>query len=77
MLAGMSALFMNPLDPDPVRQQARNFSAQLGELSATRPQEELQPAMRLSEVLAQLLQRAKVQRHAEHKLKASEFMARS
>ncbi len=74
---------MNPLDAE-ARQQARNFSAQLGQLSAglptTRPQENLPNrassplASRLHAILARLLPRTPAQEHAEKKLLANKFL---
>jgi hypothetical protein len=75
---------MNPLiDPNTLRQQARQWSAQVGELSGQLPtrlqpnpiQEAGHPSTRLSSILAHLLQRSGARENAADKLKANEFMA--
>ena len=75
---------MNPLiDPNIFRQQARQWSAQLGELSGQRPtrlqpgpvQAAGHPSTRLSSILSVFLQRSSARENAADKLKANEFMA--
>jgi hypothetical protein len=67
---------MNALnDFDPARQQARNWSAHLGELSAAAPHTARPMApSRFSAVLAHILQRSRAQQAAAQKLRSNEFL---
>jgi hypothetical protein len=76
---------MNPLNDFDTRQQARAWSAHLGELSGgspstSPPQAPLRPSRnvapsRFSAALARLLRRSPAQEHAEKKLTGNEFMS--